>query len=83
MLERFTKEKQRAAKGSGRGVDFNLGDDGDEDGEELGLTHYGQSLSALDDFDGTGLALEDDEDEGDLYARDGESSYTKVLVVFV
>lgn len=49
MLERFTRERQR----SSRGVDFNLEDDGD-------LTHYGKSLSALDDFDGTGLALDDD-----------------------
>ena len=55
MLERFTKERQRTS----RGVDFNL-----EDDEEL--THYGQSLSALDDFDGTGLALEDTEDKGSL-----------------
>lgn len=53
MLERFTRERQRAS----RGVDFNLDDEDDE------LTHYGQSLSAFDDFDNTGLAL-DDEDEG-------------------
>ncbi|TFK43882.1 nucleolar protein 14 [Crucibulum laeve] len=52
MLERFTKERQRAAKGSA----FNL-----EDEDEL--THYGQSLSKLDDFDGVGLGLESDEDE--------------------
>ncbi|KAF9514135.1 hypothetical protein BS47DRAFT_1343462 [Hydnum rufescens UP504] len=55
MLERFTKERQRAS----RGVEFNLEDDED-------LTHYGQSLSALDDFDGTGLALEDPEDKGQI-----------------
>lgn len=70
MLERFTRERQRTAASSstsrrGGGVDFNL-DDG-EDGDEL--THYGQSLSALDDdFDGTGLMLEDeggDDDEAD------------------
>lgn len=54
MLERFTKERQRAS----RGVDFNL-----EDEDEL--THYGQSLSAMDDFDGTGLALDDDDDDED------------------
>lgn len=52
MLERFTKERQRASKGSA----FNL-----EDEEEL--THYGQSLSKLDDFDNVGLGLDDD-DEG-------------------
>ncbi|KAE9397779.1 Nop14-like protein [Gymnopus androsaceus JB14] len=50
MLERFTKERQRASKG----VAFNL-----EDEDEL--THYGQSLSKLDDFDDIGL--EDDDDE--------------------
>ena len=56
MLERFTRERQRASKGAS----FNL-----EEEEEL--THYGQSLSALDDFDVTGLNLdEDDEDTGDL-----------------
>jgi len=53
MLERFTRERQRASKG----VAFDL-----DDGEEL--THYGQSLSKLDDFDNTDLGLgEDDEDE--------------------
>ena len=51
MLERFTRERQRASKG----VAFNL-----EDEDEL--THYGQSLSKLDDFDNVGLGL--DEDEG-------------------
>lgn len=54
MLERFTRERQRASKGSA----FNLDDD-----EEL--THYGQSLSKLDDFDNVGLGLDDeDEDNG-------------------
>ncbi|KAI4528144.1 Nop14-like protein [Schizophyllum commune Loenen D] len=52
MLERFTRERQRAAKGSA----FNL-DDEDE------LTHYGQSLSKLDDFDASGMQLDDDDDE--------------------
>ena len=54
MLERFTKERQRASKG----VAFNL-----EDEDEL--THYGKSLSALDDFDNAGLNIdENDEDAG-------------------
>lgn len=54
MLERFTKERQRASKGAV----FNLE-------EEDELTHYGQSLSHLDDFDDVGLGLdEDDEDDG-------------------
>ena len=51
MLERFTRERQRASKGAA----FNL-----EDEDEL--THYGQSLSKLDDFDSAGLTLDDDED---------------------
>ena len=54
MLERFTRERQQASKG----VAFNLEDEDD-------LTHYGQSLSKLDDFDNVGLGLDDDEeDEG-------------------
>jgi nucleolar protein 14 len=54
MLERFTRERQRSSKG----VAFNL-----EDEDEL--THYGQSLFRLnDDFDGAGLGMEVDEDEG-------------------
>ncbi|KZT05576.1 Nop14-like protein [Laetiporus sulphureus 93-53] len=55
MLERFTREHQRASKSSA----FNL-----EDEDEL--THYGQNLSKLDDFDNMGLVLDDDEDEGQI-----------------
>ncbi|KXN89479.1 putative nucleolar complex protein 14 [Leucoagaricus sp. SymC.cos] len=56
MLERFTRERQRASKG----VAFNL-----EDEDEL--THYGQSLSKLDDFDNVGLGFEsEDEEAGQL-----------------
>lgn len=51
MLERFTRERQRASKG----VTFNLED-------EDTLTHYGQNLSKLDDFDNVGLQM-DSEDE--------------------
>ena len=59
MLERFTTERQRESKG----VLFNL-----EDEDEL--THYGQSLSRLDDFDNIGLGLdEDDEDVGQIDSR--------------
>ncbi|TFY55351.1 hypothetical protein EVJ58_g8307 [Rhodofomes roseus] len=52
MLERFTREHQRTSKGAA----FNLEDEGE-------LTHYGQSLSKLDDFDNVGLGLDDDEEE--------------------
>ena len=52
MLERFTREHQRTS----RGAAFNL-----EDEDEL--THYGQSLSKLDDFDNVGLGLDDEEEE--------------------
>ncbi|EIN11075.1 Nop14-like protein [Punctularia strigosozonata HHB-11173 SS5] len=55
MLERFTRERQRTARDAGL---FNLDD-------ETELTHYGQSLSNLDDFDGAGLALDDEEEEED------------------
>ena len=61
MLERFTREKQRAS----RGTAFNL-----EDEDEL--THYGQSLSKLDDFDNAGLTLDDeDEDVPGSYLNSG------------
>lgn len=53
MLERFTRERQRASKGAA----FNL-----EDADEL--THYGQSLSKLDDFDNVGLGLNDEDEDG-------------------
>jgi nucleolar protein 14 len=52
MLERFTKERQRASRGSA----FNL-----EDEDEL--MHYGQSLSKYDDFDNADLALDEDDEE--------------------
>lgn len=52
MLERFTRERQRAS----RGATFHLDD-------EVDLTHYGQSLSKLDDFADAGLELESDKEE--------------------
>ena len=52
MLARFTKERQRSSKGAL----YNL-----EDEDEL--THYGQSLSKLDDFDNAGLNLDDEEQD--------------------
>ncbi|KAG8800954.1 nucleolar complex protein 14, partial [Serendipita sp. 399] len=54
MLARFTKERQRSSKAAM----FNLEDDTE-------LTHFGQSLSKLDDFDNVGLNLSDDADEDD------------------
>ena len=51
MLERFTRERQRASHGA-----FNLEDDVD-------LTHYGQSLSKLDDFVDVGFKLDSDEED--------------------
>ncbi|KAG8884046.1 nucleolar complex protein 14 [Tulasnella sp. 331] len=51
MLGRYAREKQRTTK-----FNFNL--------EEEELTHYGKSLNALDDFDGSGLRL-GEEDQGD------------------
>jgi nucleolar protein 14 len=55
MLERFTREKQKSSRATSM---FNLDDD-----EDLSLTHYGQSLSNMDDFDDAGLGLSDDEDD--------------------
>lgn len=57
MLERFTREKQKSS--SKATSMFNL----DDDDEDLSLTHYGQSLSTMDDFDDAGLGLSDDEEE--------------------
>jgi len=59
MLERFTRERQRASKG----MAYNLE-------EEEDLTHYGQSLSKLDDFDDIGLhtASDDEETSGVLHS---------------
>ena len=54
MLERFTRERQRTSKGA-------LFDLNDEDE----LTHYGQSLSKLDDFDDIEMGLEDDEEKNE------------------
>ncbi|KAF8928499.1 Nop14-like protein [Dissophora ornata] len=61
MLERFTREKQSRAKG---GAMFNLE-------EETDLTHYGQSLAGLDDFDETELGYSD-EDEDNRGAISGD-----------
>lgn len=66
MLERFTRERQRASKSAA----FNL-----EDEDEL--THYGQSLSKLDDFDNVGLGLEDDEEDGGTSFSPCPSSYSR------
>ncbi|KAI7887814.1 nucleolar protein 14 [Mucor mucedo] len=56
MLERFTREKQKSSRSTSM---FNL----DDDEEDLSLTHYGQSLSNMDDFDDAGLGLSDDEED--------------------
>ncbi|EJU06534.1 Nop14-like protein [Dacryopinax primogenitus] len=61
MLERFTRERQQASKGAL----FNLDDD-------VELTHYGQSLSMMDDFDDTGMKLSDEEGEDDHGRIDAE-----------
>ncbi|TFK55373.1 Nop14-like protein [Heliocybe sulcata] len=55
MLERFTRERQRASKGEL----FNI----EDDDADMELTHYGQSLSKLDDFEGAGLGLDEEDEE--------------------
>ncbi len=64
MLERFTRERQRVSNGN-----FDLEDDAD-------LTHYGQSLSKLDDFDDVGLRLDSDEE-----GANGLQSISALLVL--
>lgn len=66
MLERFTRERQRASKG----LVFNLEDEDD-------LTHYGQSLSKLEDFDSVGLELDsEDEQESGVFEISRECIYS-------
>ncbi|KAK9765272.1 nucleolar complex protein 14 [Basidiobolus ranarum] len=50
MLERFSKERQQRNR---KAELFNL--------EDEDLTHYGQSLADMDDFDEAGLGMSDDE----------------------
>jgi len=66
MLERFTRERQRTAKSSA----FNL-----EDEDEL--THYGQSLSNLDDFDDVGLRVDEEgeEEEDGMFSNHRQLSF--------
>ncbi|CAG8476649.1 6796_t:CDS:10 [Acaulospora morrowiae] len=66
MLERFTREKQRQSKSSL----FNLEDEED-------LTHYGQSLSLIDDFDEPNLAPSDEEEDKGMIDQDIESERKK------
>jgi len=54
MLKRFTLEKQKHHEKSGL---YNLEDDDEE------LTHFGQSLSTINNFDDGGLQMSEDEDE--------------------
>ncbi|RKP07461.1 nucleolar protein 14, partial [Thamnocephalis sphaerospora] len=63
MLERFTKERQRRSRSGGAGArTFNLEDDGSGDESGLmNLTHMGQSLADIDEFDDYGLGASDDE----------------------
>ncbi|CAB4442152.1 unnamed protein product [Rhizophagus irregularis] len=53
FLERFTKERQKRSKSL-----FNLEEDDDD------LTHYGQSLAEIDDFDEPDLVLSEDDEKG-------------------
>lgn len=72
MLERFTRERQRTSKG----VAFNLDDENE-------LTHYGQSLSNLDDFDTVGLDFESEDEEAGVHEQSAATSpiLTRLLQV--
>ncbi|KAE8263988.1 hypothetical protein A4X09_0g7088 [Tilletia walkeri] len=61
MLERFTKEKQRRSARNTSAFNLNDADDGAAAGgdDSFQLTHYGQSLSGLDDLDDIPLDGED------------------------
>eukprot|EP01135_Chromosphaera_perkinsii_P005574 Nk52_evm123s352 gene=Nk52_evmTU123s352 len=61
MMERFVREKRRNHEKAGM---FQLEGSDEEENEEL--THYGQSLSQMDEFDNMGLNIDDDEDKGQI-----------------
>ncbi|CAG8476065.1 4191_t:CDS:2 [Ambispora gerdemannii] len=58
MLERFAKERQKRSSsgGGGKSTLYNLDDD---------LTHYGQSLAEIDDFDEVDLGLSENDESTD------------------
>ncbi|PVU98036.1 hypothetical protein BB561_000142 [Smittium simulii] len=64
MLERFTKEKQKKVRKNDL---YNLSDN--ESGDEAPLTHMGQSLADIDDFDNMGLDPSDDETTGAIDSK--------------
>ncbi|CAO1634742.1 unnamed protein product [Sympodiomycopsis kandeliae] len=64
-LERFTREKQRQAKGKKAAL-FNLNDD-DAEGQEEELTHFGRSLSGMGNL--PELSMLDDPDDSNIDAE--------------
>ncbi|KAJ2499699.1 nucleolar complex protein 14, partial [Coemansia sp. RSA 2052] len=65
MLKRFTAERQkRASSSSSAAAMYNLEDGGDVEGEITSLTHYGQSIGDMDDFNDFGGGDDDDEEGG-------------------
>ncbi|WFC96697.1 nucleolar complex protein 14 [Malassezia brasiliensis] len=65
MLQRFTHERQNR---TGKASLFDLNDD-----EEAGLTHYGQSLSGLDEM--PDVMHEDDEEHGNMDAYETQGHF--------
>lgn len=66
MLKRFTQERMsRSSKAS-------MFDLGDGDDSELTLTHYGQSLSGMDDMPDVARVSDDEEDKGTCFSRSGQ-----------
>ncbi|EPZ30988.1 Nucleolar protein 14 domain-containing protein [Rozella allomycis CSF55] len=62
LLERYSKEQQKRTRNSSL---YNL-----NQGEEVELTHLGQSLSKFDDFEDDEIALNDSDNEPDQLDRD-------------
>ncbi|KAI8321096.1 Nop14-like protein [Martensiomyces pterosporus] len=69
MLQRFTLERQKRNRHSSM---YNLEDNSDVEGEITSLTHFGQSLDDMNDFNDLGAS--GDEDESGAIDRDAVAS---------
>ncbi|KAJ2721158.1 nucleolar complex protein 14 [Coemansia sp. Benny D115] len=72
MLQRFTMERQKRARSTSM---YNLDDDDDVEGGISSLTHYGQSIDEMEDFDFNGADADDDEGTGAISKQDVEARH--------
>ncbi|KAJ2432062.1 nucleolar complex protein 14 [Coemansia sp. RSA 2531] len=72
MLKRFTAERQKRSSAAM----YNLEDDnGDVEGEITSLTHYGQSISEMDEFNDLGGDDDDEDGTGALGGADVSTAH--------